>query len=68
VATGAVRVNQFDVGSYSCPRTGQLMPLYSPKPVEAIAWAVTVERCSSCGETHLIKHQDVIRHPVLGYE
>ena len=65
---GAVKVNRSEIGSYSCPRTGQLVPLSSPKPVEAMAWPVTVGRCSSCGETHLIKHQDVVRRPVLGYE
>jgi hypothetical protein len=68
MAPGAVKVSRSEIGSCSCPRTGKLVPLYSPKPVEAIAWPVTAEGCSSCGETHRIKRQDVVRHPVLGYE
>lgn len=68
MATGAVRVSQFDIGSYRCPRSGKLVPLYSQKPVEEVVWPVTVEHCCSCAETHCIKRQDVVRHPVLGYE
>ena len=56
------------IGKYVCPNSGALVPLHAGQPLAFIHWPVVVEKCSSCGQEHVLQLTDVQHPPVYGYE
>ncbi len=68
MSEGAATPKQHEIGSYTCPNTGKCLPLLSLQESQQTEWPVVVKQCASCGQTHVVRRQDVARPPVFGYE
>jgi hypothetical protein len=61
-------VTKFQIGSYECPVTRRLTPLWASSHLESVPWPVVVENCPACGRRHVVFREDVQHPPVFGYE
>lgn len=59
---------EFRIGSFVCPKTQNLAPLWSSLPLAAVDWPLVVEACPDCGEQHILHAEEVLHPPAFGYE
>lgn len=60
--------SKFEIGKYECPIRATQATLELPAHMASIEWPVVVERCSACGQRHVLQYNDVRHPPALGCE